>query len=84
MIVFRIVPVHSFAHEPDEKVSVNTFIVMQRYEVKVVKAQNGGNQNDPDHAELPDAFRDVLSRHATLRFIGFGGMSLPSSLLATT
>jgi hypothetical protein len=33
---------------------------------------------------LPDAFRDVLSRHATLRFIGFGGMSLPWSLLATT
>jgi hypothetical protein len=28
--------VGAFAHEPDEKVSVNSFVVMQWYEVQIV------------------------------------------------
>ena len=89
MIVFRIVPVKSFTYEPDEEVPVNSFVVMQRYEVEIVQPQNGGNQNDPDHAELPDAFRNVLFQCAATtrtraRLVGLAslcGMSLRPSLL---
>ena len=83
MVVFRIVPVSSIAHEPDEEVSVNSFVVMQGHEVEIVQAQNGGNYEDPDYTELPDAFRDV-SFHQRSGVISLCGMSPGASLLFAT
>ena len=60
MIVLRIIAVVSFTDEPDEEVSVYTFVVMQWDQVQIVEPQDGGDDEDRDHAEHPHAFRNIV------------------------
>ena len=47
------------ADEFDEEVSVNAFVVMQRYEIEIVESEGCGDEQDRDHTDLPNAFRDI-------------------------
>ncbi len=69
MIVLWVVGISALTHEPDEKVSVDAFVVMQRYEIEVVQAQHASNKHDRDDADLPRALRNLLVTHAS-RFVG--------------
>ena len=82
MIVVRIVGVDSFADEPDEKVSIDTFVVMQWNEIQIPQAQDGGDEENPSHTKFPDAFRNVFFKGAKRppRTFNLCGMRLDAEL----
>jgi len=82
MIVVRIVGVDSFADEPDEEISIDTFVVMQRNEIQIPQAQHGGDEEDPSHAKSPDAFRNVFFEGTKRppRIVNLRGMRLDAGL----
>ena len=59
MIVLGIVLITPLTHELDEKVAVDAFVVMQRDEIQIVQPEHCRNQQDGDHADLPDTFGNV-------------------------
>ena len=78
MIVVRIVGVDSLADEPDEEVSINSFVVMQWNEIQIVQAQDSGDEENPNHTKFPDTFRNVLfeSAERLARVVNLCGMRL--------
>jgi hypothetical protein len=60
MIILRIVLVRSLANQPDEKIPIDAFIVMQWYEIKIVKAKAGSDEKDNDDADSPGVLRETL------------------------
>lgn len=85
MIVVRIVGVDSFADEPDEEVSIDTFVVMQWNEIQIVETQNGCDEENSSHTKLPDALRNVLFECAKrpARIVNLRGMRLYACLCRT-
>ena len=82
MIILGIVPVRSFAHEPHQEVSIDSFIVVQWHEIEIIKTKNGGNEEDCDDADCPDTVGDVVVHdNLTARVFSLGGMSLNATLL---
>src|SRR5689334_15439918 len=70
MIVCRIVRVSAFANQPDEKVSVYSFVVMKWHETEIVQTKGGSKQEDRNHSDAPNFFRQVaLCRHTHLRLL---------------
>ena len=60
MIVCRDRMVESLANEPNQKVSVYSFIVMKRHQVEVVETKNRPDQKDYDRSDAPRLFGNVL------------------------
>jgi hypothetical protein len=54
--------INAFPHEPDQEVSVDTLIVMERHQAKVIHAQNGSHYENQDAGDAPGAFRNLSSR----------------------
>jgi hypothetical protein len=83
VIIRRVVGVDALAHESHEEISIDAFIVMQWYEVEIVKAQYSREDEDHQRADPPGAFGNVrcgqrrflLSRllSAHLLSLGSGG-----------
>ena len=91
MVVVRIVGVDSFADEPDEEVSIYSFVMMQWNEIQIVQTQHSAGQQDPNHTKFPNACRNVLFECArrpaqivNLRGMRFdAGFCRTSALVAT-
>jgi hypothetical protein len=60
MIIRRIVLVGSLANQPDQKISIDAFVVMQWYEVQIVQAKAGSDQEDNDHTDSPGVPGETL------------------------
>ena len=81
MIVFGIVFVRALAHESDQEVSVDAFIVMQRNEIQIVKPEHRRDHQDHDHTDLPNAFRNIGGNNRGRRRSGRGSLLLSREFL---
>ena len=55
MIVRGIVVVKPFTHEPDEKVSIHSLVMMKRHETEIVQTENCCHSHDEEAANEPGA-----------------------------
>jgi len=46
VVVCGIVMVNPFTHEPDEEVSIHSFVVMKGHETEIVQTENGSHSHD--------------------------------------
>ena len=79
MIIFGIVTKGSLAYEPERKISIDSFVVVQRHEAQIVETEKGANDEDPDDAESPYRFGNVFldSRFNRVpRIVRLGWMAL--------
>ena len=53
MIILRDRTGRLLANQPDQKIPIDAFVVMQRYEIQIVQAKTGGDQEDSNDADSP-------------------------------
>src|SRR2546427_2117223 len=59
VIVPRVVLIEPLTHQPHKKVSVDSFVMVQRHKLEIIKAQDRADNHDRDRGNQPCSFRDL-------------------------
>ena len=67
MVIRRIVMVVTVANQPHQKVSIHSFVMMKRDQIKIIKTKNGSDEQNRKPCQKPGAIRDLNSRRFARR-----------------